>query len=170
MKKEKEKKPRKQRGNRGLLETDDLENVGTIESRIELEQLVLKNKRWKAHLKIGTILPRSFHRYNIKLDLDEKPYTDRIEELERDLNSGLFKDEKISRKSVHEKISGIRKELEAMAKECEHIEFSAVVEEIKYRDGDTLLAARIPDDVIEALNRQKYRMEAYKIALVPIFA
>lgn len=152
--KDEKKKTRKARGNRAeLLDEKDLDKVGVIESRIEVEQITLKNKRWKAHLVIGTILPRSYHQYNIDLDLDEQPYLDRIADIEKDLNDSLFAEEKVSKKQSHEKINKIKKELEEMRKVCERIQFVAVVEEIKYRDGDTLLACRIPDDVIEPLNR-----------------
>ena len=122
---------KKQRGNRAeitgskpeLLPADELATVGIIESRIELEQLTLKGKRWKANLKVGTILPRSYHRYSIDLDLDEKPYTDRINEIQRDLDAGLSRESHSEIREANTRISEIRKELEDMRGLCERIQF-----------------------------------------------
>ncbi len=149
---------------------DDETYTGTIEAKIQLDQLTLKDKRWEARLIIGEILPRSFYKYSVVLTLDEKPYHERIEAIEKDLNSSLFAEEKISKKKALETINGIRKELESMRKQCEEIKFAAVVKEIKYKDGETVVICRIPDDVIEPLNRQKFKMEAYHILLTPIFS
>ena len=163
----------KKKTNRGEIEKpgllDDPDVTSTIESKIEVESITLKNKRWRAKLIINTILPRSYHLYSITLEVDEAPYLKRIEDLQRGLDESLFKEERVSKKKTIESINNINKELAQMKKDCETIKFGATVEEIKYRDGDTLLACRIPDDVIEPLNRQKYRMEAYKIGLTPIF-
>ncbi len=148
---------------------DDETYTGTIESKIQLEQLTLKNKRWEAKLIVNTILPRSYHRYTIELSLDEKPYLERIEAIEKDLRSSLFAEEKVSKKKSIETINGIQKELDSMRKQCEEIKFGAVVQEIKYKDGETVVICRIPDDVIEPLNRQKYKMDAYRILLTPIY-
>lgn len=166
----KKKRQRKPRGkNRTeLLPAEELKTAGMIETALDIESITLKGKRWSARLKIRTLLPRSYHRYTIKLDLDERPYEKRIDDLERELEAGLFSKERTSRREVNKKIGEIRDELETMKKSCEHIEFPATVEQLTYRDGDTLVSLRIPDDVIEPLNRQKYRIDAYRVQLDPI--
>jgi hypothetical protein len=148
---------------------DDKKDISIIESRIQLQKLEMKDKRWSSTLVIGAILPRAFYRYKITLELDERPYEERIKEIEEDMSGSLFKEEKVSKKKMLEQISSIRKELEMIKKECERIDFGAVVKEIKYKGIETTIVCIIPDDVIEPLNRQKYRLEAYKISLLPVF-
>lgn len=162
---------KKKAANRGeLLNLKDAEKSLIIETTIQLEELKLKDKRWTAKLKLRTTLPRSYHNYKIFLDLDEKPYLDRISDLEKSLDESLFKELKTSRRAVGKQIGDIRNELETMRKDCPHIEFMATVDQLVYKDGDTIMTCRIPDDIIEPLNKQKYRLEAYKIALDPIYS
>ena len=151
-----------------LIDMSELDKAGMIESTtIDVEQLTLRGKRWRATLKIGTILPRSYHQYDIKLDLDEEPYEKRIEEIRKTLENGLFSGERVSRKQANESIKAIEDEMRQMRRDCERIDFRAVVETIAYKDSETVVVCRVPDDVIEPINRQKFRFEAYKIALIP---
>ena len=145
------------------------ENPGMIESTIFLQELKLKDKRWTSKMLIGTTLPKSYHRYSVKMELDESPYLERIEELEKGLDESLFKEEKSSLKSTQKRVKEIRQELERMQNDCYTIEFYCTVEEVKYKDSETLLTTRVPDDIIQDLNAQKFRLEAYKIALIPQF-
>lgn len=145
------------------------ENPGMIESTIFLQELKLKDKRWSAKMLIGAILPKAYHRYNVKMVLDESPYEDRIADLEKGLDDSLFREERNSVRDTNKRIKEIRQELERMQNDCYDIEFACVVEEVKYKDSDTLLTARIPDDIIEDLNKQKFRLEAYKIMLFPSY-
>lgn len=151
-----------------LIDMED-ENPGMIESTIFLQELKLKDKRWSAKMLIGVTLPKSHHRYNVKMELDTAPYEDRITELEQGLDESLFREEKSSVRDTNKRIKEIRQELERMQNDCYPIEFSCVVEEVKWKDRDTLLTARIPDDIIEDLNKQKFRLEAYKIILFPSY-
>jgi len=150
-------------------ETESPDDVLKVESTIYLELLQLKDKKWSARFLIGAILPKSYHRYKITLTLNEDPYLERIEELEKGLDESLFREEQGSIKDVNKRIGQIRAELERMQKDCPEIEFNATVEEIKYKDAETRLTCRIPDDIIEPINKQKYRLEAYKIVLIPLY-
>lgn len=150
-------------------EEQSLEDILKVESTIYLELLQLKDKKWSARFLIGAILPKSYHRYQITLTLNEEPYLERIEELEKGLNESLFKEEKSSVAKTNKRIGEIRDELNRMRRDCPEIEFNATVEEIKYKDSETRLTCRIPDDIIEPINKQKYRLEAYKVILLPLY-
>lgn len=82
----------------------------------------------------------------------------------------LIKEEKTSVKGTNKRIGEIRDELCRMQRDCPEIQFNTTVEEIKYKDSETRLSCRIPDDVIEPINKQKYRLEAYKVILLPLYA
>lgn len=150
-------------------EEESLEDILKVESTIYLELLQLKDKKWTARFLIGAILPKSYHRYKMTLILNEEPYLERIEELEKGLNESLFKEEKSSVKGTNKRIGEIRDELERMRRDCPEIQFNTTIEEIKYKDAETRLTCRIPDDIIEPINKQKYRLEAYKVILLPLY-
>lgn len=146
---------------------DDPE-LGVIETTIELDSVQLKSKRW--YLKIGakTILPRSYHRYRVCFDFDEEPFNRRITDLEKQLDDSLFKEERISRRQTSKNITEIRAQLEKQKKECGPADFGAEVISIKYDGPSTDITFIIPDDVIDWLNKQKFRMDAYKVKLIPL--
>lgn len=150
-----------------LLDDDDedIADLGKVVSKIEMDQLTLKGKMWSIKMRIETLLPETCRRYHILLELDERKYTRRIKELEKGLDESLFKEERVSRKELNQKIGKINDERMQMRRDCKPIEFDCVVEQVKYQNDGTLLTANIPDDVIEPLNRQKFRMEAYKVTL-----
>jgi hypothetical protein len=143
---------------------DDDAPTGIV-STIRLEEIKLKDMRWLCKLRIGTTLPRSYHLYQIIMELDEQPYLDRIEDLEAQIKGTLFENVKAERKQLDEAIVRVRKDLTERRKECEVMKFNCSVEELKYRDADTIIIVRVPDDVIEAFNRQKTRLSYYKITL-----
>jgi hypothetical protein len=145
------------------------EEVGKIESSFSLQSLSMKDLKWGAKLNVRTILPRSYHRYKITLELDEQPWLDRIDDYESELNESLFRDEKTTRKEVEKRIQMQRDQLKQTKEQCEKIDFSAIVDALRYRDNDTVIELRLPDDVIEPINRQKVRMPLYKISLIPLF-
>lgn len=143
---------------------DDDAPTGIV-STIRLDKIELKDMRWLCKLRIGTLLPRSYHLYKILMELDEQPYTERIEDLEAQVKGSLFENEKSTVKSLDEMIARVRKELTERRKECETMKFNCSVEELKYSGSDTILIVRVPDDTIEAFNRQKTRLSYYKITL-----
>lgn len=150
----------------GLLD-EPLAEIGKIESELSLDSITLKKQRWEMKVYVKTTLPRSYHRYKMNLQLDEQPYLDRIDDVEKGLDDTLFKDNPAERKQVNEKVKKMRAELDAKRNECEVIEFFATVMELKYKDGETRLVVRVPDDIIEPMNRQKSRLDLYKLTLYP---
>lgn len=139
-----------------------------IESGVALNGITLKGQIWTGTLTIKTTLPKSYHRYKIHLEIDEHPYLQRIDDLNKDIDSSLFKDDRAMRKANDEKIKDIHNKLDALRRECEVIEFSAQVDALKYSNGGTTLSMRLPDDIVEPFNRQKSRLDLYKISLIPI--
>jgi len=151
---------------KGLL--DEPLRIDPIESTFFLESLAMKRLRWSAKFGIHSVLPKTYHTYKMILEFNEEPYLDRIHDLEKDLDESLFKNEKVSKKQVAKKIRDIRNQISRLRKDCVKIEFTATVEGLKYKDSSTDLTIRIPDDVIDPLNKQKVRLDLYKINLVPI--
>lgn len=148
----------------GILDDED-DDLGKIVSKLEMKQLMLKDKTWTIQMKIETVLPESYRRYHVLLELDERNFDKRIKELEKELDDSLFREERRSRAGANKAIAQINNERLLLKRDCKPIEFNCVVEQVKYVINGTVLTANIPDDVIDALNKQKYRMEAYKITL-----
>lgn len=149
-------------------EEKSLDDILSIESTMLLDTIQLKNSRWQVKMLVATLLPKSYHYYKITLDFDEAPYIERIEELEAQFDATLFRNDAGEVKKHNKVLKEMREQLEFLQNQCEHIEFSATVEEIKYKDTRTSILARVPDDVIEPFNRQKIRLHLYKVKLTPI--
>lgn len=169
MVKKKSKKVKGKKTKKELLKEEELETAGRIFTTLDLETIVMKKKRWQIKIQVGATLPRTYHRYKIVLTLDEEPYLDRIAEVQTDLDNSLFKNDKAQIKDADKRIAQLQKSLDSLRGDCEVIEFSAVVESLKYRDAGTLIELRIPDDVVEPFNRQKMRMDVYSLELIPEF-
>lgn len=171
-------KPMKKNNKKGKTETpekkelldmkENLDDVLKIEAGVGLNGITLKGQIWTGTLTIKTTLPKSYHRYKLHLELDEHPYTQRIDDLNKELDGSLFGRDRAMRKSTDERIKEIQKNLEQLRRECEVIEFSAQVDALKYANGGTTLSMRLPDDIVEPFNRQKSRLDLYKISLIPI--
>lgn len=151
---------------------NDLLNVdegNAIVSTIQLDEIKLKDLKWLCKLRIGTTLPKSYYLYKIIMELDEQPYLDRIADLEAQLKNTLFENDPAQIKQLDKNVAEVRKTLAERQKECEVMKFNATVEELKYKDRDTVIVCRVPDDIIEAFNRQKSRLSYYKITLESIY-
>ena len=156
-----------QKSKKELLDISEYESAVSIVSSLDLESIMLKKKRWQAKIYVNEILPRSYRGYKIVLSLDEEPYLKRMEELTKSLDDTLFREDGGMKSSNNKKITEIRTQLETLRSECETIEFLSIVEELKYKNSSTLMTIRLPDDVIEPFNRQKMRLDIYKITLIP---
>lgn len=64
-------------------------------------------------------------------------------------------------------IAGIRKEIRDLEKECPDINTTGAIEEIKYKDGSTVLVMTIPADTAFELDKQKLRLGHYKVTIRP---
>jgi hypothetical protein len=165
----KESKPKSKK----LLENPEDLKVG-ITALFKVDEIKMKNLRWSFKIAVTKILPKTYHDYSCRLSLDEEPYDkkikheeNRIEEIKRD--QSLFKDNDRSKiADCNTEIVEIRKEMREMKVTCYPIDFHGQIEALKYKDGDTHLVVKIPDDVIEDLNKQKNLFPHYKIELTPI--
>lgn len=147
---------------------ENLDDVLKIEAGVGLNGITLKGQIWTGTLTIKSELPKSYRRYKMHLELDEHPYLQRIEDLNRELDNSLFGSDRAMRKNTDKRIGEINKTLEQLRRDCEVIEFSATVDSLKYANGGTTLSMRLPDDIVEPFNRQKSRLDLYKITLTPI--
>lgn len=138
-----------------------------ITAELELDTLQLKGLRWYTRLFVEAILPRAYHQYHVTLLLNEKPYLERIDKLEKSLDDTLFKDDRAQKRRITEQVMEQNKQLAELRRDCEKFEFDAMVTEIKYKDDGTVVLLRIPDAVIEPFNRQKHRMNLYHVILSP---
>lgn len=148
--------------------TQENEDILSIESTISLDTIALKRMRWQVKMTVRTTLPRSYRLYKVTLELDDAPYVERIGELEAEFDASLFRNDKGQVKIHNGKVKEMKEQLERMIEECEVIDFTATVDEIKYKDSHTTLLMNVPDDVIESFNRQKTRLDIYKIILTPL--
>ena len=68
---------------------DEVRNVDTIETTFNFagaSPLILKQDLcWQLKLNIKTILDRSYHRYYVRMFLNEDPYLDRIKDVDREI-------------------------------------------------------------------------------------
>jgi len=164
------KKPRKE-----LLTEKELEKSLVIDANFALLQVLLKeDKRWRMKIGVYKILPKSYHDYTIHLIVDEEPFEKRIQSVEEKIERirkerSLFaeKDDKEIR-DQKELIVDIQNELAEMKDKCEEMEFVAEIEEIKYKDGNTVVLMKVPDNVIEPLNKSKMFIQFYKIEFSPL--
>ena len=156
----------------GLLDDIDLHIV----AKFSMVEIKMKNDwRWKVKMSVHKILPSAYHDYEIKLEFDDRPYLKTIEQLEKELddlgrNPTLLPD--VDKKSLDEldkRIAGTRDEMDRMKSECPDIEFVTQTEEIKYKNGDTVLLFNVLDTVIEPLNKYKHRLGDYRAVLTPTF-
>lgn len=154
----------------------------TIESRFYMQKptpIALRDDsdgmRWIMKLMIGVILDRSFYRYDIKLSINEKPFEDRINDLETkkfQLNiettlPGMSN--KAEEKALQDKIDAVRTEMENLIRQTDTIKFITKVASINYKGDKTLVEFIIPSDVIELLNKNRFYFNQYKISLEPMF-
>lgn len=158
---------------KGLLEEEV--DLG-IESLFAVVHLLMKeDRRWRLKLKIKTILPKSYYNYGVRLLVDEEPFERRIEHIEEKIadakaNPSLL--DQLSNRRLNDyddDIIKVRKELLDLKKRCPVMDFFATVNEVKYKDGDTVVEFNIPHDVIASLNEQRDMLTYYKVRLEPKF-
>lgn len=152
----------------GKKEILDKVSLSTQAHILEFNELKLKGRVWRLKITTDKILKESHQNYKVAMSFDEKPDMDLIAKIQKDLDSGLFKADGISRKNAQKSIDRIEKEMAEKKELCEDIKFPATILELKYVPGGTSLVMIIPDKVIEAFNRQKMQLkELYKIELEP---
>ena len=160
-----------------LLSKEDIENVSlAIIAKFSIVEIKMKNDwRWKVKMLVHEILPKTHHDYSIKLEFDDRPYLQTIEQLEKEAsdlgrNPTLLPDvDSKSLRQIDERIESTRNEMKKLREDCSTIEFVTQTEEIKYKDGDTALIFKVLDNVIQPLNEQKFRLSEYRAVMEPIY-
>ena len=166
---EQKKNPKPAKATRKKKDLIDSDESGSIDTKIDLNKIMLKELQWMMTLKVRTILPRAYHLYTIRLKYDEGPLDRRIAHLEEQMSGSLFKGNPAEEKKHDKLVADLRIQKQKEKQECESIEFGVRVEKLAYKDGNTVIDVLVPDDVIEAFNRQKHRLNMYAVTLIPEF-
>ena len=140
----------------------------SIKTTIEIGEIKLKDLVWSAKLIIGTLLPKSYRQYSVSMYFNDEPNLKRIKELKKDFSNTLFSKDPKQKLEFDKKVDSLENEVKQLRKDLEKINFSCTVAELKYKDSNTVLTIRMPDDVIEAFNRQKTKLSLYEISLEPL--
>lgn len=129
---------------------------------------------WLLKLNIKEILNRSYHQYKIRMSVDEKPFEQRILDTEQKIDEigseshlpGMGNNGEI--KALQSKIKEIKASLAKLIADTEIIEFYASVTTISYKGIMTVVELQIPADNIQALNKNRFFFNQFKIELEPI--
>lgn len=137
------------------------------------EQTTLKKDRlWRMKLTLKTTLPETFREYGVRLSLNEEPYETRIADIERrkadvSAENQLFGAEKKKQLAgFDQQVKDVEAELEDAREAAPEIEFDATIEQLAYKDGDTVVVMMIPATAIPAINEQRLNLSNYKIELL----
>lgn len=138
-----------------------------------LESIMMKkDKLWRLKLTLKTQLPESFREYGVRLSLNEEPYLMRIDDLKKRLvevnaENPLFKgDKKKQLKQIEQQIADVKTELHEAQSVLPVIEFDGTIEQLTYKDGDTIVVMMIPAKSVGELNDNRNQVNAYKIELL----
>lgn len=131
-----------------------------------------KDLLWRLKLTLKTTLPESFREYGVRLSLNEEPYETRIGDIERrkadvQAENQLFGAEKKKQlKGFDEQVAEVERELEEARADSPVIEFDATIEQLAYKDGDTVVVMMIPAAAISDLNDNRRKLSGYKVELM----
>jgi hypothetical protein len=157
---------------------EEIKKPYTIETTFSLggsTPLALKNDLcWQLRLNIKTILDRSFHRYNMKMILNQEPYEERIADIERDIRA-LDDEDTIPNMKDTEQLNSLNRrkekvqgELKKMVEDTDEINLTATVITLKYSGNATVVDFDIPADQIDLLNKNRFAFSYYKLELEPL--
>jgi len=145
-----------------------------ISANFVLEEMKMKKDlQWRIKVNVKKILPRSYHYLNIDFIVDEEPFNRRVERLEDRVNDvgdkpQLFdKEQEKDVRSLNDQIASVRQEVRELKKQCEPISTTASIEELKYKDGNTVLTLRVPSDTVIDLNEKKLLLGNYRVEIEP---
>lgn len=141
----------------------------TTRARFKFKKLELKDSYdWHFVVEVKQILPRTFHWLFLRFYLNEEPYEKRIEQLENELaevekNPTLLPSEDIKAvKTLKKAMTKVNKELTTTRNECPTFDMIVDVQQLKYKDGDTIITVRIADaDIAMTVGKQAHRLREY---------
>ncbi len=153
-----------------LIESD-LSLVAT--AVFDLKKIEMKDDlQWRIKLELKTRLSQSFREYSVKLSVNEEPFNVRINDLERKRqevasSAELFEEgKKTQLKNIDQEIKEVGLELKEMQENCPLIEFAGTIEELKYKDGNTIISMMFPASSVQELNEKRHDLAHYKIELL----
>lgn len=146
------------------------QDIADIESKFYLEELKMKGNEWTCKLVVSTVLSQTQHLYDMTLVFDESPFTERIKDLEARSRGSLFSGTADDNRELREHVDEITADMKKLKRECNTIEMSVIVKEVKYKDTRTTsLTLLIKDTVIADLNCQKELLKYYKLVMKPVY-
>ena len=157
---------------------DDVEPIKQV-SLFELKKIEMKDDyEWRLKLVLKTRLNHTFREYKVKLSVNERPFEMRIEDLEKKkrqieddaqlaIDDGMPSSaRKTHLKNIDKEITEVKAELEQMLRDLQVLEFEGIIEELKYKHGDTVISMFFPSSILADLNQQRYLLKHYKIELI----
>jgi DNA repair exonuclease SbcCD ATPase subunit len=105
--------------------------------------------------------------------VNEEPFENRIADLERkeeELKSEKQLLEQVQKEQlagIKDEIKEVESELAEMTELCPTIEFDGTIEELKYKDGNTIVILMFPYSTLDYINEKRLLLsEHYKIDLI----
>lgn len=152
----------------------DLDSSIVSTAVFDLKEIKMKNDlAWRIKLELKTKLDHSFREYSVKFSVNEEPFNVRIQDLERkrdevESENQLFGEQKKTQlKNIDSEIKEVEQELEDMKEMCPDIEFAGTIEELKYKDGNTIIVMLFPASSLTEMNDKRRELaEHYKIELM----
>lgn len=152
----------------------DLDSAIMIDMTFELKKFEMKDDlAWRMKLELHKKLSQSSREYKVRFVFNEDPYNRRIEDLEKkkdEINGELQLFEggkKQQLKNIDEDIKEIEEERDEMKDQCEEIEFAGTIEELKYKDSNTIIVMLFPSAVLAKLDSNKVLLNKYyKVELI----
>jgi len=161
-----------------LPNVDDLAK-GTAEPTFQLsalfvfKELKLKDDmQWRIKIVVKEQLPQTFREYDGAFSFNEGPYEAKIDDVEKRKDAivneeTLFPAEREKQLRVCDlTIGDIQRDMEKARKDTPTMEFKAIVEQLAYKDGDTVLTMIISHDVVEKIDEYRHYLKNYKLDLI----
>lgn len=153
---------------------DPLDTAITIESLFTLKKIEMKDDlAWRMKLEIKNKLEHTYREYDVKFSINEEPFEMRISDLNRQIEevknqNQLFGDAKKDQiNSIKNEIKEVQQELKDLKDDCGNIEFPVTIEELKYKDGNTIIVMIFPATSLEEINEKRRDLASYyKIELI----
>jgi DNA repair exonuclease SbcCD ATPase subunit len=128
---------------------------------------------WRMKLELKTRLSQSFREYSVRLSVNEEPFENRIADLERK-EEELKSEKQLLEQVQKEQLAGIKDEIKEVESElaemtdlCPTIEFDGTIEELKYKDGNTIVVLMFPYSTLNEINEKRLLLsDHYKIDLI----
>lgn len=131
-----------------------------------------KDLIFRLKLTLKTVLPEAFREYTVVLSHNDEPYLMRVEDLRNRLAEvnkevQLFPAEKKKQlKTIEQQIADVENELHDAQAECPDIEFEAAIEQLTYKDSDTVVVLTIPASVVADIAEKRIQLHNYKVELL----